>query len=636
MKDNNIDHSNETLTEKRYIGNTRPDEARNAYLDSLNLAVKTEIIPVEEGFGRITARAVFAELSSPSYNCAAMDGIAVIASATRAARPQNPVRLVEGETFVYVNTGNPVDEPFDAVIMKEDVIMEEEGLTIYTAAVPWQHLRPIGEDIVATEMILPRGHKIRSFDLGSLISGGVKELSVIKRPIVSILPTGTEIVSSLDDVKKGRIRDSNSHMLAALTWEAGGIPRRLPPCRDDYDLLKETIRTAALESDMVLIGAGSSAGTKDYTAKIVEELGDVVVHGIAIKPGKPSILGKIGSVPVIGVPGYPVSSYISFMAFAQPVLLRLSGEKKEEVLVEAILNTDVHSSLKSREYIRVSLHYEDGTFRATPTKSGAGVSMSLVRSDGIGIIEREVEGLNRGEPITVSLLRPIEDVKSRLTITGSHDIAIDILGDLMPINSTHVGSMGGVLAMRRKEALLAPIHILDETDGSYNQSILKTYFPGDTHVLIRGPGRIQGLMVKKGNPDNIQGLSDLTRDGIVFMNRQRGSGTRIFVDHLLDKEGIDPQAINGYDREATTHTSVAAAVAESGAAAGAGVFSAARALGLDFIPLGQEHYDFLVARESLEDPRIEEFIRHLKSLEFKDELERRGGYILEDLGSILE
>ena len=636
MKDNNIDHSNETLTEKRYIGNTRPDEARNAYLDSLDLAVKTEVIPVEEGFGRITARAVFAELSSPSYNCAAMDGIAVIASATRAARPQNPVRLVEGETFVYVNTGNPVDEPFDAVIMKEDVIMEEEGLTIYTAAVPWQHLRPIGEDIVATEMILPRGHKIRSFDLGSLISGGVKELSVIKRPIVSILPTGTEIVSSLDDVKKGRIRDSNSHMLAALTWEAGGIPRRLPPCRDDYDLLKETIRTAALESDMVLIGAGSSAGTKDYTAKIVEELGDVVVHGIAIKPGKPSILGKIGSVPVIGVPGYPVSSYISFMAFAQPVLLRLSGEKKEEVLVEAILNSDVHSSLKSREYIRVSLHYEDGTFRATPTKSGAGVSMSLVRSDGIGIIEREVEGLNRGEPITVSLLRPIEDVKSRLTITGSHDIAIDILGDLMPINSTHVGSMGGVLAMRRKEALLAPIHILDETDGSYNQSILKTYFPGDTHVLIRGPGRIQGLMVKKGNPDNIQGLSDLTRDGIVFMNRQRGSGTRIFVDHLLDKEGIDPQAINGYDREATTHTSVAAAVAESGAAAGAGVFSAARALGLDFIPLGQEHYDFLVARESLEDPRIEEFIRHLKSLEFKDELERRGGYILEDLGSILE
>ncbi len=636
MKDNNIDHSNETMNEKRYIGNTRPDEARNAYLDSLDLAVKTEVIPVEEGFGRITARAVFAELSSPSYNCAAMDGIAVIASATRAARPQNPVRLVEGETFVYVNTGNPVDEPFDAVIMKEDVIMEEEGLTIYTAAVPWQHLRPIGEDIVATEMILPRGHKIRSFDLGSLISGGVKELSVIKRPIVSILPTGTEIVSSLDDVKKGRIRDSNSHMLAALTWEAGGIPRRLPPCRDDYDLLKETIRTAALESDMVLIGAGSSAGTKDYTAKIVEELGDVVVHGIAIKPGKPSILGKIGSVPVIGVPGYPVSSYISFMAFAQPVLLRLSGEKKEEVLVEAILNTDVHSSLKSREYIRVSLHYEDGTFRATPTKSGAGVSMSLVRSDGIGIIEREVEGLNRGEPITVSLLRPIEDVKSRLTITGSHDIAIDILGDLMPINSTHVGSMGGVLAMRRKEALLAPIHILDETDGSYNQSILKTYFPGDTHVLIRGPGRIQGLMVKKGNPDNIQGLSDLTRDGIVFMNRQRGSGTRIFVDHLLDKEGIDPQAINGYDREATTHTSVAAAVAESGAAAGAGVFSAARALGLDFIPLGQEHYDFLVARESLEDPRIEEFIRHLKSLEFKDELERRGGYILEDLGSILE
>lgn len=627
---------NEMTNETRYIGNTRPDEARRAYLDALGLMQKTEVIPVTESFGRITARAVFAELSSPSYNCAAMDGIAVIAGVTKEARPQNPVRLIENETFVYVNTGNPVDEPYDAVIMKEDVILEEEGLTIYSAAVPWQHVRPIGEDIVATEMILPKGHKIRPFDLGSLLSGGVRELEVIRRPVVTILPTGTEIVESADQVKKGRIQDSNSHMLAALTLEAGGLPNRLPPSPDDYELLKDTIRKAAEESDMVLVGAGSSAGTKDFTARIVQELGEVVVHGIAIKPGKPSILGKIGPTPVIGVPGYPVSSYISFVEFAQPVISGLSGEKPDEVLVDATLNTDVHSSLKNREFIRVSLHYEDGTFRATPTKSGAGVSMSLVRSDGIGIIEREVEGLNRGEAIKVRLLRPVEDVKARLTITGSHDIAIDVLGNLMPVNSTHVGSMGGVLAMRRKEALLSPIHILDELDGSYNVNILKTYFPGDTHVIIRGPGRIQGLMVKKGNPDDIQGLSDLTREGVIFMNRQRGSGTRIFMDHLLKEQGIDPSAISGYEREATTHTSVAAAVAEGGATVGAGVYSAAQALGLDFIPLGQEQYDFLAARDSLDDPRILEFIRHLTSVEFQTELEQRGGYILEDLGAILE
>lgn len=626
----------EMINESRYIGNTRPDEARRAYLDALELKVRSEVIPAAESFGRITAEAVYASLSSPSYNCAAMDGIAVIARATKEARPQNPVRLIENETFVYVNTGNPVDEPYDAVIMKEDVILEEEGVTIYSAAVPWQHVRPIGEDIVATEMILPKGHKIRPFDLGSLISGGVQEVTVIQKPVVTILPTGTEIVEGADDVKKGRIRDSNSHMLAALTLEAGGIPRRLPPTPDDYELLKETIREAALQSDLVLVGAGSSAGTKDFTARIVRELGEVVVHGIAIKPGKPSILGRIGQTPVIGVPGYPVSSYISFMEFAQPVITRLSGERPPEVLVEAILNSDVHSSVKNREFIRVSLHYEDGIFRATPTKSGAGVSMSLVRADGIGIIERELEGLNRGETLPVRLLRPLADVRARLTITGSHDIAIDVLGNLMPVNSTHVGSMGGVLAMRRREALLSPIHILDETDGSYNLNILKTYFPGNTHVIIRGPGRIQGLMVKKGNPQNIQGLADLTRDGVIFMNRQRGSGTRIFVDHLLREEGIDPAAITGYEREATTHTSVAAAVAEGTATAGAGVYSAAQALGLDFIPLGQEHYDFLVARDSLTDPRIREFIGHLTSEEFRSELTRRGGYILEDLGTILE
>lgn len=622
--------------EKRYIGNTKPEEAKAAYLEALQLAVKTEVIPVGESHGRITARAVEAVLSSPPFNCAAMDGIAVISQATVQARPQAPVTLIEGETFVYVNTGNPLDEPYDAVIMKEDVITGAAGIKIYAPAIAWQHVRPIGEDIVATEMILPRGHKIRPFDLGSLISGGVETVEVIRKPVVSILPTGTELVETAKEVRRGHIPDSNSWMLSALVEDAGGIPRRLPPCIDDYDLIKSAIAEAAAASDLLLIGAGSSAGTKDFTSAAVAELGEVVVHGIAIKPGKPSILGRIGSTPVIGIPGYPVSSYISFHEFAAPILSELTGQTVPDVWVDAILNTDIHSSLKNKEYIRVSLHYENGTYRATPTKSGAGVSMSLVRSDGIGIIEQELEGLSRGETIRVRLLRTLDDVNGRLTITGSHDMCIDLLANLMPINSTHVGSLGGVLAMRNKEALLSPIHILDETDGSYNVNILKKYFPGGTHVFIRGPGRVQGLMVKPGNPDHIEGIQDLTRGDVLFMNRQRGSGTRIFVDHLLSEKGIDPTQIRGYDREATTHTSVAAAVAQGSASAGAGVLSAANALDLDFIPLGQEHYDFLVARESLSDDRIVRFIDCLKSEEFSQALEQRGGYILNDLGRILE
>ena len=622
--------------EKRYIGNMRPEEAKAAYLEALDLNMKTERIPVGLSFGRITAEAVDAVLSAPPFNCAAMDGIAVIAGATVAARPQQPVTLIEGETFVFVNTGNPLDEPYDAVIMKEDVIIDETGLKIYQPAIAWQHVRPIGEDIVATEMILPRGHKIRPFDLGSLISGGVESVEVIKQPVVTIIPTGDELVESPDKVRRGFIPDSNSWMLEALVEEAGGIPKRLPPCVDNYELIKSTIADAAKTSDLVLIGAGSSAGTKDFTSTAVAELGEVVVHGIAIKPGKPSILGIVGSTPVIGIPGYPVSSYISFHEFAAPILARLSGEVIPEVWVDAVLNTDVHSSLKNREYIRVSLHYDQGTYRATPTKSGAGVSMSLVRCDGIGIIERELEGLSRGETIRVRLLRPLADVNARLTITGSHDLCIDQLANMMPINSTHVGSMGGVLAMRNKEALLAPIHILDETDGSYNLNILKKYFPNNTHVIIRGPGRVQGLMVKRGNPDHIMTLADLTRPDVLFMNRQRGSGTRIFVDHLLKVNGIEPATVRGYDREATTHTSVAAAVAQGSAQVGAGVLSAANALGLDFIPLGQEHYDFLVARASLSDDRIIRFLDCLKSEEFNQELTRRGGYILEDLGKVLE
>ncbi len=627
---------NETMNEKRYIGNTKETEARRIYLDALDLKRTTEEIPVVESLGRVTARAVEAVLSSPSFNCAAMDGIAVVTKATLPARPQAPVRLIEGVDYVPVNTGNPIEEPFDAVIMKEDVTVESDGILIHEPAITWQHIRPIGEDIVATEMILPRGHRIRPFDLGSLISGGITTVTVYKKPVVTIIPTGTELVESPEDVRKGHIPDSNSWMLAALIEEAGGIPRRHAPCDDEFDLIRQAVAEAAATSDLVLIGAGSSAGTKDFSARAVRELGEVVVHGIAIKPGKPSILGKVGQTPVIGIPGYPVSSYISFQEFAAPILAHLTGIRNQDVWVDAILNTDIHSSLKNKEYVRVSLHYEDGAYRATPAKSGAGVSMSLVRSDGIGVIEQENEGLSRGESIRVRLLRPLEEVHARLTITGSHDLCIDLLGDMMPINSTHVGSMGGVLAMRNREALLAPIHVLNETDGTYNVNLLNKYFPGDTHVIIRGPGRIQGLMVKKGNPAGIRDIHDLTREDVIFMNRQRGSGTRIFVDHLLRREGIEADAINGYEREATTHTTVAAAVAEGTATAGAGVLSAALALGLDFIPLGQEHYDFLVARENLSDPRVQTFITHLTSEEFYDKLTHRGGYLLEDLGTILE
>lgn len=624
------------MNEKRYIGNTRPEEAKAAYLHALKLKPKTTAVPVRESCGRVTAEAVEAKLSSPSYNCAAMDGIAVVAKATLSARPQAPVRLEEGIDFSFVNTGNPVEEPFDAVIMKEDVILEDAGVTIYSPAITWQHVRPVGEDIVATEMILPKNHRIRPFDLGSLISGGIREVAVYEKPVVSIIPTGTELVEDPDEVGKGRIPDSNSYMLGALVEEAGGIFRRFPPLIDDYELIRQTIRQAAENSDLVLIGAGSSAGTKDFTARAVADLGEVIVHGIAIKPGKPSILGRIGQTPVIGIPGYPVSSYISFCEFAAPILEALSGQKMAQTWVEAILTSDVHSSLKNREYIRVSLHYEEDVFRATPSRSGAGVSMSLVKSDGIGIIEQKDEGLSRGEPIKVRLLRPLEEVKTRLAVTGSHDILIDFLGDMMPINSTHVGSMGGVLAMRSQEALLSPIHILNEADGSYNIHILTKFFPGGSHVLVRGPGRIQGLMVKPGNPLGIKCLTDLTREDVLFMNRQRGSGTRIFIDHLLRQAGLDPSGIKGYGREAVTHTGVAAAVAEGTASVGAGVLSAARAMGLDFLPLGQEHYDFLVRRDNLSDERVTRFLECLRSEAFQEKLRQRGGYILDDVGSIVE
>ncbi|PKK39300.1 Molybdopterin biosynthesis protein MoeA / Periplasmic molybdate-binding domain protein [Clostridiaceae bacterium JG1575] len=621
--------------ETRYIGNMDLKKAKALYQKALSLTPRSERIPCEEALGRVSFAPVYAQRSSPSYPCAAMDGIAVCAQKTADARPLNPLILQEGNDYQVVNTGNPIDPPFDAVIMKEEVVVGPTGLTIRAAAIAWQHVRPVGEDLVATEMILASRHRIRPFDLGSLLAGGVSEVEVYTQPSVAILPTGSELLPPGAPDQRGRITDSNSTMLRALCQEAGAKAQCLPVCPDDPHLLRQALQSAAERFDVVLVGAGSSAGTKDYTAQTLADLGEVVVHGVAMKPGKPVILGKIGATPVLGIPGYPVSAYLSFHEFCDPILSVLSGQKQKETYVTAKMAQPIHSSLKNQEFLRVSLAYIDGTYHATPSGQGAGVSMSLVRADGIGEIPRNREGLHRRETLLVRLLRDASEIQDRLPVIGSHDICLDLLRDRCPLQSTHVGSMGGVLALLDGEAVLAPVHVLDEATRTYNLPLLAQYFPEGTHALLRGPGRTQGLMVPKGNPQGIQGIADLTRPGVRFINRQRGSGTRIFLDDRLRAAKIDAAAIQGYDREATTHTTVAAAVKEGSATCGAGVLSAARALDLDFIPLGEESYDFLVAKADLDDERVQKFIASLQSESFQNALRARGGYRLEDLGEVI-
>ncbi|MCL2276817.1 MAG: molybdopterin biosynthesis protein [Treponema sp.] len=654
-----------------YLSNIPAEDALNKFFSSLEgcLAPKFEIIQTGNSLDRVTSRAIYARLSSPMYNAAAMDGIAVKASATIGARESSPLVLKAGKDFIIIDTGDPVYHPFDAVIMAEDLIQTEnsDDVKILESARAWQHIRPIGEDITAGEMIIPSRHKIRPIDIGVLFSGGITSLEVFSKPKAAIFPTGTEIIdiSGINDsdinnnslLKDGAVIESNTRMFEALIIQEGGAPVRFAPVPDDRDLLKENILKAADEFDIVIINAGSSAGTEDFTVHVLREIGEVIVHGVAMKPGKPVILAKVNNKPVIGAPGYPVSAYLAYETFVSPVLSVLAGGMEKSVIkTEAVVSRRIVSSLKHREYVRVKAGRVNGRLVVSPLARGAGAAMSLVRADGFCVIEQHSEGIEAGETAEVALYRSLEEIDHTLVAVGSHDLILDVIADMMSSNvtaknnaskmtcaslaSSHVGSMAGLTALKRGECHLAPVHLLDEETGNYNISwIKKILFDSSVNdninrshnaandnkrdvCLIKGVGRIQGLIIQKGNPLGIKSIANLR--GRRFINRQRGAGTRLFFDYLLKKEGIDPKNIDGYEREAVTHMAVAAAVQSASADAGIGIASAAKAFNLDFIPLGEEEYDFAVCSDSLNTREMEVFIGILKSTEFHEKLYELG------------
>lgn len=620
-----------------YIDNIQVDEAKDKYFNKLNMYDNFEELSPIDSLNRVTYEAVYAKMSSPNYNAAAMDGIAVKSEDTIGATDISPMTLQEGKNYIYINTGNQIKEPYDSVIMIEDVIERDNGdIQILKSAYPWQHIRQIGEDIVATEMIIPSRHKIRPIDLGALISGGIETLKVYKKPKVGILPTGTEIVERVSQVIDGKIIDSNSRVFEGLILEYGGTPNRYAPHIDEYNILKSAILKAVEENDILLINAGSSAGTTDYTVKLIRELGEVVVHGVAMKPGKPTILGIINNKPVIGIPGYPVSAYFVFENFVKPLVYKYIGIIDREVdTIQGTLSTKIVSSFKNKELVRLNLGFVSDKLIATPLGGGAGVSMSLVKADGIGIIPQSVEGIDAGGKIDVELLKPLSTIKSKLLSIGSHDLIMDVLADMLELTSAHVGSMGGILSMKRDECHIAPIHLLDEDTGEYNITYINKYFPGKKMALIKGVKRNQGFIVQSGNPENIKSFKDLFKPGISYANRQRGAGTRILLDYHLKLDNIQPDDILGYNRELNTHMAVATAVKTGSATTGLGVYSAAKAMGLDFIDITFEDYDFLISFDSLEDERVKNFIEILKSTEFQKRVNELGGYKFEETGDII-
>lgn len=634
-----------------YLTNTDLEEAVASFLtktEPLRRNIGQELVDVREASGRITSEPIFAVLSSPNHNAAAMDGIMAVAEKTYFANESNPVILQRGEDFEYINTGQVICDPYDCVIMIEDVALlgdtkESEGLLenkemlgeeteqvrIITQASPWQHIRPIGEDIVSGEMILPENHKIRPQDIGALLSGGISKIRVFEKISVGIMPTGSEISDTYDKLDKGKIFDTNSWTFKAILEEAGCLVDRISPVRDEYDTLKAALLQLIEKNHMVVINAGSSAGSKDFTSSLIQELGEVTLHGIAIKPGKPTVLGIIQGKPVIGVPGYPGSAYLVFEEVVMPVIRGLQREgQPDRQRVKATLSRRLVSSLKHREYVRVTLGKVGEKLIATPLNRGAGVTMTLVKADGILVIPKNSEGFDVGEEVSVELIKDLKTIENTLVSIGSHDLVMDYIGSLIKgvhLSSSHVGSMGGIMALMRGEAHIAPIHLLDEETGVYNVSAIESYLK-DKAVLRKGIKREQGFIIAPGNPKSIHSLQDLMREDVRFVNRQRGSGTRLLTDYLLKKENLEEKYIKGYDRDMTTHMAVAAAVASGTADVGIGVYSAAIAMGLDFIPIGFEEYDFAVAKEYADSQMVEAFFQVLNSEEFHQILKELGGY----------
>jgi putative molybdopterin biosynthesis protein len=636
------------LNKYEYLKNTPLAEAVNIYKEALKSAGVTyniETIKTTSALNRMTAKAVYAKRCSPHYCASAMDGVALKAEETFGASESSPVKLNKN-SYISIDTGDPMPENTDCVVMIEDIIEEENGkIKLYSAAVPWQNVRKIGEDISMGDMIAPSFTTVTPSLIGAFLAGGVYSFEAVTIPKIAIIPTGDEIVKGdSESLNDGDVPEFNSAIFSAMLSEWGAKSEVFPVVKDELGLIKNAIIKASKECDAVIVIAGSSAGRDDYTANALKSAGALILHGVAIKPGKPAVLGSIGKVPFLGVPGYPISGIIvmeEIFKYILPLLTKRVYEKPLEF--EAKLARQTVSSLKYKEYIRCRIGFIDKEAVAVPMEGAAGVVTRFAKASGIFTVPQDSEGKRRGESVNVRLLKPLSELENSVLVVGSHDPLIDEIDDILKrggsktgISSNHAGSMGGIMAIKNHEAHLGGIHLLDTKSGEYNKSCIKTYFPNGGAVLIRGVGRTQGLMVEKGNPKNIKDLKDIAEKEVSYVNRQRGSGTRILLDFLLDKQNLSSADIYGYTREEYTHTAVAAAVAAKSASVGLGILSAAKIYDLDFIELYSEQYDFLISEKAFEDERVKDFLNALNSNEFIERLTILDGYTFESLGEIIE
>jgi putative molybdopterin biosynthesis protein len=619
------------------------DEAKEIFFSQFGPDPRTiaETVSTDDSLGRVTAKPVFARRSAPSFHSAAMDGIAVRAEKTYGTTERNPKTLKVGKDAIWINTGQVLPNTFDSVIMVEKLHqLDGEHLEIRSSAYPWQNVRKIGEDIVATELLLPQNHRIRPYDVGALISAGVFSVDVWQKPRVAIIPTGSELVnhkavSEARELKENEIIEFNSLVLEGLVRECNAIPIRYSIFPDIEEKIRETVKRALKsEAHVIIINAGSSAGSKDYTANIINDMGQILVHGVAMMPGKPTILGVVEGKPVVGNPGYAVSAMLSFEQFVKPLLYSFQGlpvPKPKTIKVRP--SRDIPSKLGIEEFLRVHVGKVGPKYVATPLARAAGSITTVTRAEGIIRIPSLSEGISQNEEVEAELLVAEEELLNTIVIIGSHDISIDILADeirrkgqSIRISSANVGSLGGLMALRKGSCHIAGSHLLDTLTGQYNLSYIKRYLKGMRVTVFHLVLRDQGLIVAKGNPKGINGIEDLVRDDITFVNRQSGSGTRVLLDYKLGQVGVEPESVKGYDHDEFTHMAVAVDVLSGAADCGMGIFAAAKALDLTFVPSVREQYDLIIPSAIVDQPNIQVVLETIRTPGFRERVEALGGY----------